>query len=140
MMITTTLAALLISDDNALFQRIRNSLRDRFNMQLSRYGEDQLWDSLRHDKPLVVIWDGQNPSPKWSHLIDWIREHFHGRPIIALLRENDGLMDEKLNQHGIHLILDMSSDSYIDRLLVNIFAIILDYEREKTKVLEQCVE
>ncbi len=135
---SNSLEALLISDDTDLCNQIEQSLCTRLGLNLSWSSENDLRDTLHQEKPLVVIWDGRNLSPNWPHSINWIREHHHGRPIVALLHEHDDQVIERLNQLGVFLVLDTSSDSFFNQMLVYIFAILLDCEGKKPKVVQSC--
>lgn len=139
MMITSSLSILLVTECPVFFSRCRKELWDRFHIDVYRFAETDLKESLRTLRPCVIIWDSRMSSGKWRHFITWMHDHFNGRPIIAVTQGDDEEFCDALHRQGIHLQLDYQSPSFFKLLQVHVFAILLDYETDKSAMMEKIV-
>jgi hypothetical protein len=122
-------SALLIGDDPGFSQELKVSLKTKFQIDSYHFTQDDIRSILRMTKPMVLIWDCRNLDPRWPYLVSWLRDHFHGRPIIALIDENEKDLRMQMQERGVNLILNMQADDYEDNFSELVLAILSDYEK-----------
>ncbi len=127
---------LLISNDQKLFEILDKPLKNRFGIELHRFSDIEIRNALLMQKPLFLIWDGRKIEPNWAQTISWLRDHFHGLPIMALTQEENQNFHEKLTRMGVVQQFDTNFQSWTKSLLLNIFAVILDHEHIEDKSTE----
>ena len=120
--------ALLVTCDTDFKSQVESMLREQFEIRTHCFGEHDIRKTLHITKPLVILWDGRNPNPQSRHLLQWLREHFTGCPILALLSSKKGEKDLNLSKQGINLLLDSTSPSFLEDLRTHIGAVIMDSE------------
>ena len=125
-MIKKRYAALLVSKDSDLLASMEESLKETFNLQVYQFEEQELRETLRVSKPLVILWDGRDTSDKWHYMVHWLREHFRGCPLLALLEVENPPHRMDLYKMGINLIINVNSRSFHENLFTLIRAIIDD--------------
>ncbi len=118
--------AFLISSDMALFEVLKDKITAVFNLQIQCLKEEDLRQELQSVDPLVFFWDARNYSEERSNFINWLRMHYPGYPLIALLDTENPSNRLELYKLGINLIINVSSDTFEDNLSLIIGAIIAD--------------
>jgi len=121
-------AAFVVSSDVVFTEQLETTILKQFQIRTYRFGEKDLRNILRISKPLVILWDGRQPSAQSRHFLHWLREHFPGCPILALLNDEQSDSDLEYHKLGINLLLDTSSTSFFENLCNHIGAIIRDCE------------
>ncbi|MFB3789646.1 MAG: hypothetical protein ACE15F_25105 [bacterium] len=127
----STLSILLITEDETLHERCVREFRARFNLEVHRYQNTYVKETLRVFRPAAVIWDGRRLPPRWVALVAWMREHFPKRPVIALLDGENEEVSRELHRLGVTAQLDAGSDSFFETLQMHLFAVVLDCERHR---------
>ncbi len=127
----SSLSVLLITEDEKLHERCAREFQARFNLEVHRFENAYVKETLRLARPAAVIWDGRRLAPRWEVLVVWIREHFPKRPVIALLDGENEEVSRKLHRLGISAQLDTRSVSFFETLQVHLFAIVLDCENQR---------
>ncbi|MDP8243132.1 MAG: hypothetical protein P9L94_03550 [Candidatus Hinthialibacter antarcticus] len=92
----------LISSDALLSDQVERILFDEFGLNTLILHKNDFAKVLFMDSPRFIIWDGQVQSDKDENLLLWLREHFHGKAIVAILEHRDD-NNNQINwyQHGI---------------------------------------
>jgi|GEM_PF-2833860 hypothetical protein len=125
-MMNKRFTALLVSKDSDLLASMEESLKETFNLQVYQFEGRELRETLRVAKPLVILWDGRDTTDKWHYMVHWLREHFHGCPLLALLEVENPPHRMDLYKMGINLIINVNSHSFHENLFTLIGAIIDD--------------
>ncbi len=132
---TRKYAALLVSKESSILGQVEKKIKEEFDLEVYLFSEHDLRDTLRIAKPLLIIWDGREYSQKWHYLVQWLREHFHGCPLIALLETEESLYKMELYKLGINLIVNKSSNTFQDDLSMLIRAIIADVKTDEQNLM-----
>jgi hypothetical protein len=135
MRIASSLSVLLVTEDQDIFSHCQKELWERFDIEVLRFNESDLKISLREVRPFLIIWDSRSDSPRWKHFASWLRDHFPGRPIFVLLEGDNESLQNALHRQGIHVHLDVKSPSFYKSLQVHVFAVLLDFEKEKIEMV-----
>lgn len=133
---SSSLSILLVTEDQEFYLRCREELWERFDIEVCRFSERDLKESLCILKPFLIIWDSRTQAVNWQHVVFWLRDHFSGRPMIAIVQGDDEELQKTLHRMGIHILLDIDSSSFLKSLQVHVFAILLDLENGKHPVKE----
>lgn len=119
-------AAILFSGDETFIKEMGTALKKRFEINTYSFNEHNSRDPLQIPKPMVILWDGRQPSSQSHQFLGWVRGHFPGCPILALRAEENSYSDLELHKRGINLILNTGAPNFLDNLDVHLRAIIND--------------
>jgi len=136
MRIASSLSCLLVTEDQEIFSHCQKDLWERFDVEVLRFNERELKDSLREVRPFLIIWDSRCNPDRWRYFVGWLRDHFLGRPIFALMDGENEAIQNALHRQGIHVQLDIKSPSFFKSLQIHVFAVLLDFEKEKTAMIK----
>ncbi|MBD3267387.1 hypothetical protein GF373_12025 [bacterium] len=101
-----------LGDDLEFVEKYKKIVRNDFGIQFISFKQDDIREALRVSFPILMILDfPAKPDPRTS-IINWLRDHFHGRPIVALLDcpTDEGI--QKIRHRGVNLILDKNSPDF----------------------------
>ncbi len=116
--------ALLISSDLNLFRDLQPILQRRFQIHVQFFEEILQKNLIAIDSPVFLLWDGSTRSESWTERLLWLRDHFHGCPIFALLKGRSENLSTDLHKMGINLLFDLSSPSFKENLFYSIDAVL----------------
>jgi response regulator of citrate/malate metabolism len=119
-------SVLLVGDDQHLESILHKSLLKRLGVEIYKFDCHQLRDILRVSHPLLFLLVSECFDGKQNYLISWLRDHFHGRPIIVIASNPDKSFIENLHKLGVSLILDREEDEFQTVLSNYIKAVLAD--------------
>lgn len=118
--------AILVMQDSSLADQLRGILRERFHLKSLCIGKKDIPRLIMMNKPLFMIWDGRRYSLSDLSLLQWLRDHFSGCPIFALLENHPTLSSMELHKMGISFQFFPSDANFHDDLEHHIQAVLND--------------
>jgi hypothetical protein len=123
-------SVLLVGDDQNLELILQETLLKRVGVEVYKFDCHHLREILRVSHPLLFLLVSECFDGKQNYLISWLRDHFHGRPIIVIVSKPDKLFIENLHKLGVSLILDRDEDEYPIVLSNYLKAVLSDYQAQ----------
>jgi hypothetical protein len=119
-------SVLLVGNDQNLELILQETLQKKVGVEVYKFDCHQLRDILRVSHPLLFLLVSECFDGKQNYLISWLRDHFHGRPIIVIASNPDKLFIENLHKLGVSLILNREEEAYQTVLTNYIKAVLSD--------------
>ncbi|MBI1387542.1 MAG: hypothetical protein GC154_03750 [bacterium] len=103
-MIPLTDSAVIITNDQNLAITLNRFLFTQFGLDSYSLTRKDAARVVAMNPPLFCLWDGRVKSPNDASLLRWLREHFHGRPIIVLVDADPAAQANDWYSYGISMI------------------------------------
>lgn len=122
----------LVSNDSLMIQQIDQILFQQFGLSAITLPKNEFAKILFMDSPLFILWDGRTQSDKDENLLYWLREHLHGKPIVAILDQLIETDNITWYQRGINMFCYTNRDSLTETLAFHTKAILEHHARKQT--------
>lgn len=121
-----------VSNDEKVSKHVERILFNEFGLNTIVLPKSELAKIFFMNSPLYIIWDGRTQTQKDKNLLTWLREHFHGKAIVALLNKRIGHSDISWYQHGITMFCYIGEKELHDALTFHTQAILEHHHKKKT--------
>lgn len=121
----------LVSNDELLSQTVSKILNERFRLSAMLLHKNEFAKILFMENPLFILWDGRMQTDKDDNLLLWLREHLHGKPIVAILDHKTESATQHWYQHGINMFCYSEESSFEETLIFHTQAIQEHCEKRK---------
>lgn len=121
---------LLISNDPFFAETLNDQLSKEFRIIIYRFNHDEIRLALQVSKPILLIWDCTCLTNKEEYMINWLRDHFPKRAILAIIPEENMDIDERLCNKGVNLVLPKTMPDFNENLKNYVQAIISDLTKK----------
>lgn len=94
----------VISQDQTFAVQLRDYVQEQFQLTALIISPRDLVKLYCIQKPIVIFWDGRKHVPGEFRLLHWLRNHFPGCPIFAMLENHLFLSRMELYKVGINFL------------------------------------
>lgn len=122
-------SALIIAPDQVVYMELIECLDQPFQFEYMCFREDEVRKSLIYDRPKFVLWDARQPTDQWQKVIRWLRDYYHGIPILAVVNGEDREFLSQLAGVGVNQIIQYNEPNMKEYLQLTILAVLLDLEQ-----------
>ena len=123
-----------VTNDALLSEQVERILFDEFGLNTLVLHKNEFAKVVFMESPLFIIWDGRTQTDKDENLLLWLREHFHGKAIVALLDIRVDHNNVSWYQHGINIFCFAAENELKETLSFHTRAI-LEHQRKKHPVV-----
>jgi hypothetical protein len=117
---------LLFSHEENFTQALRDYFEQHHQLHLIAVQPKEFRTALRWRIPLLILWDQEPGQSNPEYVLQWLRDHFTKRPIIALVKQGERAIMSGMCNKGINFVLDRSKEDFFDSLGVFTTAVLAD--------------
>ena len=131
-MMPATETIFLVSNDSLLTQQIDQILFEHFGINTVTLQKNEFAKILFMESPLFILWDGRSQTEKDENLLHWLREHLHGKPIVAILDTRIDPSNISWYQRGVNMFCYTECDLLMDTLSFHTKAILAHHAKKNS--------
>ncbi|MBZ0257099.1 hypothetical protein K8I31_13615 [bacterium] len=130
----------LVSNDSNLTQQVDQILFQEFGLSTISLLKNELAKILFMEGPQFILWDGRTQTEKDENLLYWLREHLHGKPVVAILDKRIDPGNISWYQRGVNMFCYTDCDSLTDTLTFHTKAILEHHAKKQAASATNHVE
>lgn len=124
-----------VSQDDQLVENVKTILGEEFELAVHQLSKKDLAKLFFMAPPQFIVWDGRIHNQLDEDLLAWVRERFHGVPLIAVIENSSASNDSVWYELGITLFCCSDPDGLRSGLAHNGRAIINDSKYRNTAII-----